>query len=249
MSFDILDAKQILEDIGPKISQLSKEIIELEKTGLRKFRVTQHTISPFLVNSSGIKEAVFKDNGFCVGDDRLFYDSYADKALGDVMLKENDAMVFFKERGYFYVSKKDDYENYLNNEVLSKSKRQERYDLSCRYGKIEEQIENYEFWEQYSIPFKFSSEIKVVLSGLSERSAGNGCSKATVRHIVLLEDLTDRKLRRKSGQFLCSQPTGIVKHFDDRESALDEIQERITCRECLRKLEKHKSNILSGEYK
>ncbi len=240
MSFDILDAKQILEDIGPKISQLTKEIIELEKTGLRKFRVTQHTISPFLVNSSGTKEAVFKDNGFCVGNDRLFYDSYADKALGDVILKENDAMVFFRERGYFYVSKKDDYENYLNKEALSKGKRQERYALSCEYGATEEKIENYEFWEQYSIPYKFSSEIKVVLSGLSERSSGNGCNKATVRHIVLLEDFTDGKLKRNSGQFLCSQPTGIVKHFDDREGALVEPQERITCRECLRKIKRYK---------
>lgn len=98
-------------------------------------------------------------------------------------------------------------------------------------------IEKEKFWEQYSIPYKFSVGVKPVRSGYSENSCGNGCNSATVYHVILDEDISIGKLSRKKDQFLCSQPTWIA--YSDIQNEEDDLPV-VTCKDCLKKIEKYK---------
>lgn len=64
------------------------------------------------------------------------------------------------------------------------------------------------FNARLALPVKWDVGIKDVLSGLSENSWGDGRSKATVEHILLLEPLSAGKLNRKEGDFLCTSASG-----------------------------------------
>lgn len=241
MDFNITEAKQSLKNMGKQISLLIKETIEL-KSSLVSYRVTQHTISPELLHGSKTLDAVFKDGKFYIGNEVLIYDSYADKSLGDVMLKENDEMVFFRNRGYFHVAKKEDYENDQKQQALLLEKRKAKYELSYKYGELEWKIESFEFWEQYSIPFVYITDIKPVLSGLSANSNGDGTNRATVAHVILHEAFKDGRISRKQGEFLCSQPKGNHNYFfkDDIKNSTVQLQDAVTCKGCLAKLERYK---------
>jgi hypothetical protein len=91
------------------------------------------------------------------------------------------------------------------------------------------------------VPVKWVPGIKDVLSGLSERSVGDGRNRATVEHILLLEPLQDGRLKRAAGDFLCSsnprmngkrwsgQPGSVA--FDEDGGA---FAPAVSCEHCLR---------------
>lgn len=91
------------------------------------------------------------------------------------------------------------------------------------------------------IPVRWTSGYESVLSGLSEKSWGDGSFKKTVQHILLLEDLSDGRLKRSANDFLCGFSG---KHYTERQSWLKEegtgerIPAKITCRACLKVAER-----------
>lgn len=91
------------------------------------------------------------------------------------------------------------------------------------------------------LPVAWDVGIKDVLSGLSERSNGDGRSKATVEHIYLLDDLVEGRLRRRSGDFLFTAVAGgHGKRWSDsvveraHDGADTPYQPKVTCKACLR---------------
>jgi hypothetical protein len=93
------------------------------------------------------------------------------------------------------------------------------------------EAEDREFNARLVVPVKWQPGIKDVLSGLSEHSDGSGRNRATVIHILLLEDLNEGRLRRSAGDFLCSSnPEMNGKGWSGQRYEPDG---RITCARCL----------------
>jgi hypothetical protein len=76
---------------------------------------------------------------------------------------------------------------------------------------------------------------KVVLSGLSMNSAGNGINRRTVMHAVLTESFERGRLKRKRGELLCGNNRGS---FDIAHPLTDDTP--VTCPKCLDAISKVK---------
>jgi hypothetical protein len=97
------------------------------------------------------------------------------------------------------------------------------------------------FNEKIKLPVPWTTGIKMVLSGLSDRSNGDGASKRTVHHILLQSDLTRGTLKRKKGDFLCTANRGkLGTHWDGspvlhRDGDGKLYGGKVTCATCLRR--------------
>jgi len=94
------------------------------------------------------------------------------------------------------------------------------------------------FNRQYRLPIAWKPGIKDVLSGLSEKSNGDGRNVATVQHILLSEDLHAGRLHRNAGDFLCSSNT--AKNGKRWSTQVSELG-KITCKQCLLLAERWKT--------
>lgn len=90
-------------------------------------------------------------------------------------------------------------------------------------------------------PVKWAVGIKDVLSGLSERSQGQGRNKATVHHVFLLEPLSAGRIARKAHDFLCTaagDTNGKAWSGRTLETHCDgdgePYQPKVTCKACLK---------------
>lgn len=109
--------------------------------------------------------------------------------------------------------------------------------------KIEEQQKRdiqlmQDFKNLYNIPFKQVARIKIVMSGLSENSMGDGSKRNSVMHLFVKEDFTDGKMKRLANTFLCS-PNDAGKHFYLDDDSYEDIRV-ITCKKCLKIMERWK---------
>lgn len=95
------------------------------------------------------------------------------------------------------------------------------------------------FNARIALPVPWDVGIKDVLSGLSEASNGDGRSRVTVEHILLLAPL-DGRLKRAAGDFLCTAAAGskgkrwsgaVAERAYDGEGL--PFQPRVTCPACL----------------
>lgn len=95
-----------------------------------------------------------------------------------------------------------------------------------------------EFNASLKVPVQWQPNYKLVLSGLTERSAGNGHYKGTVYHIQVLEDLHEGRLHRPAHSLLCTKDSGSYGVHDTQEQteyiASSGITHKVTCQACLR---------------
>lgn len=122
----------------------------------------------------------------------------------------------------------DEYKRKKEKEKKVKLKKEELYLKEC---------EN--FYNNLNIGVKYTPIYRVVLSGLTENSAGNGAYKNTVTHLRLEEDLTDgKRFNRKSGECLCKcKRNGKKTLWDEESSFLYDDKKHynpITCKSCLK---------------
>lgn len=96
------------------------------------------------------------------------------------------------------------------------------------------------FNARIALPVKWDVGTKDVLSGLSERSWGDGRNRATVQHIQLLEPLRSGQLVRQAGDFLCTSASGSNgKRWSGRTSErwydgeATPYAPKVTCKTCL----------------
>lgn len=83
------------------------------------------------------------------------------------------------------------------------------------------------------LPVTWIPGIKPVLSGLTERSWGDGAYRNTVVHILLQEDLVAGRIRRRKGDFLCTSHSGSNGRLGEVAPG-SEVTSKITCKSCLR---------------
>lgn len=103
------------------------------------------------------------------------------------------------------------------------------------------------FYSGLNIPFRFTIEVKEVLSGLSANSNGDGQKRNTVYHVYLKEAFQQGRLIRKAGDFLCSQSqarsgANWSDSLGQGTFTLDQdgTQPVPTCKQCLAALERFK---------
>ena len=95
------------------------------------------------------------------------------------------------------------------------------------------------FNSQLNLPFAWGTAIKPVLSGLMEGSVGDGASTRTVVHIRLKDAFSHGRLRRNSGDLLCSTSWRANGKYssDIGEFNLDgqgiRYMPKVTCKRCL----------------
>lgn len=89
------------------------------------------------------------------------------------------------------------------------------------------------------LPFIWQASSKVVLSGLTENSSGDGRNRATVIHIQTLEDILIGRLTRKAGQLLCSTKDAKLWLSNDIPTDLGSVSIKgmpmVTCKACLKR--------------
>ncbi|SHE65743.1 hypothetical protein SAMN05444392_102254 [Seinonella peptonophila] len=113
-----------------------------------------------------------------------------------------------------------------------------------RWREIEEKKESEhkqrakEFNESLNIPVNWRPDIKMVMSGLSENSMGNGMNRRSVYHVLLLDDLKDGRLKRSSPSFLCTSKNGSNgnKNWNIYEEDYDRwtMEHKVTCKQCIK---------------
>lgn len=122
----------------------------------------------------------------------------------------------------------------------AEGERQQR--IQAETARREAEIASYQaelkaFQESYDLPFKHSTRIKIVLSGLSANSNGCGSKKNTVFHLFVKEAFQDGRVKREADTYLCSpNDSGKFSTLDDYEHN-DKI---ITCKKCLSIMERWK---------
>lgn len=61
---------------------------------------------------------------------------------------------------------------------------------------------------QLLIPVRWTSGRKTVLSGLSANSNGDGQNARTVTHVLLLDEISEGRFKRRANSFLCTSASG-----------------------------------------
>jgi len=155
---------------------------------------------------------------------------------GDVPAPGEAVHVWITSSGYFVCATLDEIERdaQVQRDAQAKEAQRRRERLNALRADAEA------FNAKIALPVRWDVGIKDVLSGLSERSWGDGRSKATVEHIYLLEPLLDGRLSRLAGDFLCTAAAGtngkrwstkVVERCHDGEGT--PYQPKVTCKACL----------------
>lgn len=196
--------------------------------------ITTGLVNPFtLRDMASAKEAVVGEDSLIRIDELVLrFDVF-----GEALPPGTSVKVWLSSSGFIYC----DSEESLT--ALAELRRQDELEhaASRRLMLNEVRSGDERFNASLALPFRWSAGIKDVLSGLSEKSMGDGRGKRTVQHIRVLEDLDSGRITRKSGDMLCtteagsngkqwsSNPEAIAYDGDGRA-----YQPRITCKQCLR---------------
>lgn len=148
-----------------------------------------------------------------------------------ITLKTNPFTKSSNEFAELYLTQElNEQKAWFEKERERKRKLKEREDALAR-EKIKE--EDAAFNKSLNLPFKYTLGYKVVLSGLSSSSWGDGARSNTVTHIVLDEDCKQGRLSRNKGDFLCKASSSKMWE--------QETGGRVTCSQCLKIASRWKS--------
>lgn len=166
---------------------------------------------------------------------------------GLVYLKNNESIIFrLEESDHDLLNGEEVKINVVGGFLHCKStyqiKKEEEFLLEKAKVEKENQIhkkeltkrQNIEFNHSLNIPFKWSVAQKDVLSGLSDKSSGDGTNARTVNHILVKEKFIKGKLSRDIGEFLCSRKSG--KNWSAQIEV--DYHYRVSCKKCLEIIER-----------
>jgi hypothetical protein len=147
---------------------------------------------------------------------------------GEEPIPEGSALKVMVGRTSFYCLVKADVEAYEAELAAGREK-----EAAERLRSAQQRAEDARaFNDALGLPFQWMPGHRVVLSGLSAQSWGNGQNRATVIHVMLTEDFESGRLKRKAGQFLCS--THIDAYGSD-QGMREADGSKVTCKVCLAK--------------
>jgi len=102
------------------------------------------------------------------------------------------------------------------------------------------------FNAELKLPVRWDVGFKSVRSGLLAHSAGDGRNRASVNHIVVLEDLSAGRLKRNAGDFLCTQRGTSNGRERVADGDGNEYPPAVTCQACLRMAQRWREEERDG---
>lgn len=193
-----------------------------------KLRLRSMHINPFWLNrvSSGSKATAISPRTVELEGELLDVDSSDDIQL----CPGEQVLISVLDFIYFQTERELEKERKRIQEIQDKERRERKELLNRRREEAEK------FNDLIKVPVKWSAAIKLVKSGLSEGSWGDGRNRRTVQHILIREDLEDGRFKRVAGDLLCKAGSG--KLWDDEEKWWDgdgqTFTPKITCKTCLK---------------
>lgn len=130
------------------------------------------------------------------------------------------------------------YQAELQRERKLRIERQRQEDEQRR---IQKEREAFEFNHSLNLPFRWTPDIKVVLSGLSANSAGDGMNRRSVLHVRVLEQFKDGRFVRDTGDFLCGKDNSVYQDFSAPNES-DKNTRKVTCKQCIKAAERFNKN-------
>ncbi|RRJ54949.1 hypothetical protein EHV15_35860 [Paenibacillus oralis] len=198
-------------------------------------------IPPLYLNTfSGNREGVIVE-GNRINIDKEHYLKYDGK---DVCLPTGTPVMVKLNRWFWFMSKDD-----FDKLQLQKEEERQRQEEDYRLKSITRREEAEQFNSEFNFPFEWEIGVKAVLSGLTERSMGNGLYQNTVHHIYLKNSVNIDRVKRNAGDFLCTSKGGNNGHFaelrteeyfQDAEGAI--YKPKITCKSCLKIAERWRAH-------
>ncbi|MGV2887537.1 hypothetical protein [Paenibacillus taichungensis] len=181
---------------------------------------------------SGIREGVVVE-GARINIDEEHYLKYDGS---EVYLPTGTTVMVMLNRWFWFMSK-DDYEKLQLQKEQDRQQKEEEYRLKS----IALRMEAEQFNSGFNFPFEWEIGIKAVLSGLTERSMGNGLYQNTVHHIYLKSPVNTDRIKRNAGDFLCTSKGGNNGHFAElrteeyfQDAEGMDYKPKITCKSCLK---------------
>lgn len=205
--------------------------------------IRQNFISPFMRHINGLfvlemidgivfahptdnKEAVDLTNYLTIKDTEelhdhltsghLAYMSVSGMSPAWITVPEYNALVQYRVFDHEFIAAVDSWRD-LKADI-------KRAEIDLRTTKQHADLEN--------LPFEWYTDIKQVLSGLSEHSNGSGMKRNSVEHIMLNEDFKKGRFSRKKHDYLCSPKKVSNWGIRDRYEKLE-----VTCKACLSRAE------------
>lgn len=156
---------------------------------------TSPFVDPFFVNET--------PNIFTVGDDgvSIYFPSGSRKtnyALVSPLPANTKIRMEFSRAGV-KATLQSEVEAYQHQLELERDEKRKAEQVKSEQAVLRAAQEAAEFNESLNIPFRWCSDIKVVMSGMQENSNGSGFNRRTVQHVRVLEDYTDGRFSRKKG--------------------------------------------------
>jgi len=155
----------------------------------------------------------------------------------DALAPGAEVKVWLSTSGFFVCTLVQDIQ--VANEEQRAAEAVEYAEVFARLNTLRAEAEA--FNAQIKPPVRWAVGIKDVLSGLSERSWGDGRNRATVNHVYLLEPLNSSRLKRNAGDFLCTASGDTNgkdwsgKMLETRSDGNGEsYQPKVTCKACLK---------------
>ena len=154
----------------------------------------------------------------------------------DGQLAPGTHVLVWLDRNFYCCTKTDFDHHQAAIKAAAEEKSEKRRQLE---NKIREESET--FNDAIRVPGKWTVGQKDVLSGLSENSWGDGRNARTVNHILLQEDLSEGRLKRAEGDFLCSSRAGLngkqwsgAAQIDCLDGDGEKYLPKVTCKQCLK---------------
>lgn len=196
-----------------------------------KLTIAGKTIDPTLIAKMqcGAVEAVVSQDGIIdlSGSKLLFTDTA--EALGP-----GTSVRIWLDRHFYCASLTDIEAHRLAHEAAQHAKEQQELD---RRNALRDEAVTFNTTLVQKIPARWCPGVKMVLSGVSANSWGDGLNRATVEHVYLLEDLEVGRLKRKAGDFLCTNSSTRLGGLDPRSHWEDgdgqSYEPKVTCKVCL----------------
>ena len=195
--------------------------------------------SPEFLNPTWFNRVIYKNHLTAVKGQSLDVEGVTLKVNAE--LPDGTELRVFFDRNFFAVLETE-YQNDLKLKEIAKAEADEKRRQALNQRRAEAE----KFIATINLPVQWRISQKEVLSGLSERSNGNGCFKNTVQHIELLADLKAGRLQRSKNDFLCTTKSGSNGHsWSDGNFGItykdgdgNTYTPRPTCRQCLKLIEK-----------
>lgn len=167
-------------------------------------------------------------------DDNVVICENGDRFIGRETLNSNiPGNVQLRANGLFY---------FIDKEIMDAEKRDRERQVEKEKERLKQKKELEkkrveQFRTSYDFPFRYGIKHKIVMSGLSASSNGDGLKRNSVTHLFVKDAIKEGRFKRDANTFLCSPKDNGKLFYLDNES-YDLSDQVVTCSKCLKVMDR-----------